>query len=331
MTPAYMPFTYLSEATARMLTSLVGPVVVYQPLQATLPAGLSDLASRKLIEIRTPMTQDDDRLRAALAEFTAWAHMNPGKSTPGPDFIGSRQGEIPFFEETAVNRIRADIKRYHAPQSQTVQQEAQFSARLFLAVAQENDAATDCLDNDLACYQTLEKGFLKSLADADDAGFSRQGLGGEIWREDPGIRLTEQRIRAWATLAMGDANQPEMLITTSSAVIDSLLEAGGGALNLEKRISLRLAVPPAGSPPLLAPLLTDLAARDTVSTADLGGFTAPAADAAAEPAFTATCFVIANQPPASFIRHLAPATAGPAEEKTSPGSPRHTLVVLIQS
>jgi hypothetical protein len=110
--PAYMPFAYLSEPTARILTALVGPVVVYQPLKANIPESLGALAMQGLVEIRTPITRDDDRLRAALSEFNEWARMNPGKSTPGAGFFSQRQGEIPFFEETAVNRIRSDINRY---------------------------------------------------------------------------------------------------------------------------------------------------------------------------------------------------------------------------
>jgi hypothetical protein len=37
MTPAYMPFTYLSESTARILNRLVGPMVIYQPSKKTFP------------------------------------------------------------------------------------------------------------------------------------------------------------------------------------------------------------------------------------------------------------------------------------------------------
>ena len=122
------------------------------------------------------MTQDDDRLRAALVEFMEWARMNPGKSTPGAGFFSARQGETPFFDETAINRIRSDIKRYHQSDhladSQT--DETEFSARLFLALAQENDLATDRLDHDLNQFKMLEKNFLEALKDADEVGFNRQ-------------------------------------------------------------------------------------------------------------------------------------------------------------
>ena len=334
MIPAYMPFTYIPESTARILTALVGPVVIYQPSKKNIPEGLSVLASQGLVEIRAPMTHDDDRLRAALAEFTDWARMNPGKSTPGAGFFSARQGEIPFFDETAINRIRSDFKRYHhsdhLADPQSDKSEAGFSARLFLALAQENDLATDRLDHDLNRFKALEKDFLESLKDADEAGFNRQVLGAGIRRDDPGAKLTGQRIRAWATLAAAAAELPQLLITTSRAVVDTLLETRGEAIGLEKLAGSRLSVPSAGTAPVLGRVLADLTAKETLSSADLLPFAALAADAAAEPAVTATVFVAANRTPATVIRQMAHATAAPLEENGKPKSVRHTLILLVE-
>ncbi|MBC2712385.1 MAG: hypothetical protein HGJ94_15795 [Desulfosarcina sp.] len=334
MTPAYMPFTYLSEPTARLLNALVGPVVLYQPLEKKIPESLSALASQGLVEIRTPMTRDDDRLQAALAEFTDWARMNPGRSTPGTGFFSARQGEIPFFDETAINRIRSDIKRYrqsdHLADHQSDETEVGFSARLFLAVAQENDMAADRLDHDLNRFKALEKDFLEVLKDADEAGFNRQTHGGTIWREDPGTKLTGQRIRAWAALAAADAKLPELLVTTSSAVIDTLLETSGEALRLEKLADMRLCVPSAGTTPVLGRVLADLAVQETLPSADLSAFASLAAELASEPAVTVTLFVAANRTPATVISRVAPATASPPEENGKPKSVRHTLIVLVE-
>jgi len=333
--PVYMPFTYLSESTARILTALVGPVVIYQPLKTNIHESLSALASQGLVAIRSPITRDDDRLRAALAEFTDWARMNPGKSTPGAGFFSQRQGEIPFFDETAIERIRSDIKRYHRSDPlvdhQTEKMEADFSARLFLALAQENDLATDRLDHDLNRFKALEKNFLNTLTDDDETGFNRQALGLEIWRDDPGAKLTGQRIRAWATLAAADDTIPELLITTSSAVIDTLLETHGDALRLERLAEIRLDVPSAGTAPVLDRVLADLAGRASLPSADLASFEKLATDAASETAVTATLFVAANQTPASVIRRIATATTSSPEEIGQPKSACHTVIVLVES
>lgn len=331
MTPAYMPFSYLSESTARILASLVGPVVIYQPLKKAIPQSLIALASQGLIRICTPMTRDDDRLRAALSEFTEWARVNPGKVTPGAQFFSQRQGEVPFFDDTTINRIRSEIKRYPLSDHQLESTETGFSARLFLALSQENDMATDHLDHDLRRFKSQEKEFLASMKDADEAEFERQTLGGTIWRDDQGTKHTGQRIRAWATLAAADSERPDLLITTSPAVIETLLETHGDALRLDRLADIRFAVPPAEPSPALGRVLADFVSRDTLPSADLSAFERLDAGAASGPLATITLFVAAGQTPARVLRRMAPATTAPAEEKQPPETVGHTLIVLVES
>ncbi len=330
MIPAYMPFTYISEAETRLLATLVGPLVIYQPLKTDIPESLSDLASQKLIEIRTPLTNGDDRLHAALVEFTEWARMNPGKSTAGAGFFSARQGEVPFFDDTAINRIRSEIRKYGSPDHPSAESEETFRARLFLAVAQENDLANDHLDLDLNRFKVLEKDFLETLKDADEAGFNRQANTGTIWREDPGATLTGQRIRAWAALAAADPKMPDLLITTSRAVMDTLSETGGEAGSLEKLTDIRLPVPPAGTVPMLGRVLADLAAQETPPSADLARFAALAAGTATTPVVTVSLLIAANRTPATVVRQMASATAVPHDEDKELKTFPHTLFVLVE-
>jgi hypothetical protein len=331
MTPAYMPFTYLSASTAHLLNALVGPVVIYQPLARGISGNLSALASQGLVEIRTPVTKDDDRLRAALAEFTQWARMNPGKSTAGAGFIGARQGQVPFYDETTINRIRSEIRRYQTPERGMDSDDAAFSARLFLAAAQENDLASDRLDHDLKQFEMLERGFLDSLTGADEAGFARKAPHMEIWPEDQGSKLTEQRIRAWAMLAAADEKQPQLLVTTSSAVMDALVETFDGPFTVERQAEIRLALPSPGAPEMLGAVLADLAVHENLSPADLAPFAALAARSPVRASVHITLFSVANQNPTSFIRQMVP-TPLPQQGQINPAeSVRNTLIVLIQS
>lgn len=335
MTPAYMPFTHLSESTAHILKALVGPVVIYQPSKTNIHESLKTMASQGLVEIRRPITRDDDRLRAALAEYTDWARMNPGKSTPGAGFFSQRQGEVPFFDETAINRIRSDIKRYEHSDSladhEAEKAEAEFSARLFLTLAQENDRVTDHLAHDLNQYKALEKNFLNTLTDDDETRFSRQALGAAVWREDPGAKLTGQRIRAWATLAAADATPPELLITTSPVVIDTLLETHGDTLGLDKLANMRLPVPLAGMAPILDKVLAELANQASLASADLASLEELATDTTAEKVVTATFFIAANQTPGLVIQRLAAATRFLPDEISPPEPVCHTVIVLVES
>ena len=77
-----------------------------------------------------------------------------------------------------------------------------------MAAAEQNDRTTVNLDQELKQFKSLEQGFLDSLVEGDEANFDRHGLGSQLWREDPGAKRTEQRIRSWATLAAADPELP---------------------------------------------------------------------------------------------------------------------------
>jgi hypothetical protein len=328
MTVAYIPFTHLSESTARQLFALVGPPVIYQPLKSRIPESLSALADRGLIDIRTPIDRDDARLRAALAEFTDWARLNPGRSTPGTDFVGALQGQVPFFDETAVSQIRSDIRRYPELGHPADGTDDDFSARLFLALAQDNDRVVDNLDNNLDRFSSLEKEFLEMVGDGDDAGFNRQSFLGASWREDPGARLTGQRIRAWARLAAADHEMPQTLITTSPTVVETLVEIHGQTSGLEKLTDIRLPAPPDAVEPLLRTPLGSLATADSPSMADLAAFNLPTVDASSQAAVTVTLYAAANLIPEAFIAQLGASRSAPLEPGAGQPAARHTLIVL---
>jgi hypothetical protein len=329
-TPAYMPFTHLAASNARILNALVGPVVIYQPIKKRVAENLGRLTADGMIELRAPLTQDDDRLCAALAELIDWGRMNPGRSTAGANIVRTAQPEIPFFDDTAVSRIRSELRRREAAAGPEPDRgEAQFNARLFLALAQENDLAGESLDQHLSHFQTLATAFLENLPEADGAAFNRQNRGSALWQQDPGARLTGQRMRAWATLAAADPTPPELLITTSSAVIDWLIEPPEDLISLEKLAEIRISLPPAGTAPLLLRALAALAARPTGSTEALADLTALTVDGAAEPTVCATVYRAADQSPATFLRRMARAAVVAPLPKCPPPAVRHTLIMGV--
>jgi hypothetical protein len=322
MKTAYFPFTYLSEPTARLLKALVGPVRVYQPIKTATPAELAEGASRGLIEVRTPITEDDDRLRAALAEFTEWARQNPGRSTAGADFLGARQGAVPFFDENAIQRIRSDFRKFSRSDQAEDTSDDLFSARLFLALAQENDQAVERMDRDLDRFKVMEKAFLEDLKDADAAGFNREAYGSTLWREDPGAKLTGQRLHAWAGLAGVDENPPEVLVTTSPAVIEYLLENAGDTAALAKLADVRLDVRKHSGDPILGCVLAGLLDGSLALDAD---FEKAGLPSAAEAGVRVHLYAALNQPRNIFFETMG-APSRPPESTRTDG---HPLVLLM--
>jgi hypothetical protein len=326
-TPAYMPFTHLAASSARTINALVGPVVIYQPIKKRVAENLVRLTANGMIELRAPLTRDDDRLCAALAELIDWGRMNPGRSAAGANIVRTAQPQIPFFDDTAVSRIRSELRRREAAAGpEPDRSEAQFNARLFLALAQENDLAGEGLDQHLSHFQTLTTAFLEHLPEADGAAFNRQNRWPALGQQDPGARLTGQRMRAWATLATADPTPPELLITTSSAVIDWLLEPPEDLLSLEKLAEIRISLPPAGTAPLLLRPLAALAAGSTEGLADLAAL---GVNGAAEPTVCATVYRVADQPPAAFLCRMARAAVVAPLPKCPSPAVRHTLIVGV--
>ena len=334
MIPVLMPFSYIAEPMARLLSELVGPLVVYQPLGADVPESLQRLDQEGLIALRSPMENDDDRLRAALAEFTEWARMNPGRATAGTGFVGARQGEVPHFDEDSIQAIRSQIRRHgeSAGADEVDPREASFSARLFLAVAQANDQTNDRLDNDLWQFQAMEKGFLDALGVDDDAAFGQRIMGAGMWQEDPGARQTEQRIRSWATLAAADADPlPDLFVSTSPAVIGSLVELYGERLSIGTLATIRYPLAGNGQTPRLAEVLGDLVGKTKLAAIDLDAFNKLAGTGGDEgAAVTLTLLEARGNAPAAVIDTLAiTAAPGPVSKGGMP-SPSKTLLLLVE-
>ena len=319
----------MTEPTARILSALVGPVVIYQPMKTQVADGLTALADEGLIEIRSPLAEDEPRLKSALNEFLQWAAQNPGHAGAGAGFVGAQQGKIPFFDESTINRIRSDIKSYQK-QPEPKDDEIAFSARLFLAVAEENDRTTSNLNNDLQEFKALEQGFLESLVDGDEADFKRQLLGGGVWQEDPGARQTGQRLRAWACLVGADDDPPDCLITTSTAVMDTLVEKIDPSIFVQQVGTFRCRPAKEGHP-LLVPLLTDLISRDA-SAEDIGNaFTQLDAEDTETERITVSAYMAADISLSHFIEQIGPVGNSSSEEHGGRSVGKHTLILLVEA
>lgn len=326
MTCAYMPFTYLSESIARVLHALFGTVTLYQPLKTNIPEDIKWLSEQGLIEIRTPIDQENERLHAALSEFTEWSRTNPGTSTAGSDFLLARQGEVPFFGETAINRIRSEIRHHGRADREQKMLELAFRSRLFLSVAQENDRTADSLGQDLARFDSMEKDFFSTLEGAEGTRFNRTFLGASSRQEDQGAKQTRQRIRSWATLAAAGP-LPEVWVATSPAVMDHLLEMDGEPLTIEKLIEIPLGDPLADVSAALIPTLDALARQETLIRQDFSSLEVLAAEPQSTAEVTLSLFAAMNRTPVEVLRHLAPHIAVAREETEKI---HHTLIAFVE-
>ncbi len=222
MVPVYFPHTYLSETTLAGLAACFRSVVLYQPTQRHLPARLHRWQQDGRVEIRIPVTTQEQEIDDKLKAFTHWGGMHAKSQL---DFYRYSGETVPFFSDTATANIRAEIKK-NAPASRP---DPLFTARLFLQFAQEFDRQNEEMHQELAALAKREHDLFSSLrgtlpletADASTSGKTEAQRGAEF--------MVPERMVAWAhlyrfDLAMQKGPRPSVFVTSQRAVIDWLGE-----------------------------------------------------------------------------------------------------------
>lgn len=217
MIPTFFPFTHMAEPTAAALSGLFRRVVLYRPSDDPLPEPLQRQADDGFLEIRTPVRGDERHLKAAVAEYEAWAERHG--SSPLAHFK-SRQGKVPFFEESSLSRIRAEIKRWSEAKPEEKKPDPVFAARLFLSVAQAFDRQEWEVNRSLTGLRDLEASLLKSIHGEQDAIRPATALPAE----DLGRHMPHQRIWAWSCLWSRDPAASPLWVTDSREIFDAILE-----------------------------------------------------------------------------------------------------------
>ena len=156
MTPIYFPHTYIPETVVKAVHSFFSPFTLCTPSPGLVPQAMREWQQNGLVEILVPSNGDEEKLSLLLKDFHNWATLHGDGHHSGFDYFRSRMGVEPFFDDTSVTQILADIKR--EPPNDVASSEARyFSARVFLSIAQEMDAETDALAVDMQRHHELEK------------------------------------------------------------------------------------------------------------------------------------------------------------------------------
>ncbi len=217
MIPIYFPFTCIPHAVAEGLNICFGRTVIYQPSLLKMSSEMHKLDEEKLIAVRRPVSGDESKLRGVVKAYRQWAENHQGSELA---FFKTQKDKAPFFEDTAVQQIRSDVRRRAAGEAEMPPPDYLFNARMFLSIAQAYDEQHMALDSDLADLQALEQEMLKNIRGSEDD--EDQEMAARLARshEDAGEYLTESRIRAWARLALHDPEAGGLYVTDSRAVLD---------------------------------------------------------------------------------------------------------------
>ena len=329
MKPIYFPFTYVSKTVAEALSACFERTVVYQPSRHPLGTDMRARVDQGRLEIRIPVEGDEEKMAAAAKNYRDWVALHQGGAL---DVLKTRRNVIPFFEDTAVTRLKADIQKHPREKQAENPQAALFNQRLFLHIAQEFDCQNDLLNQDLAVFDTLEQELVKTMQgeEGDPPGFMAAARRAVV--EDPGLYMPEERLTAWEHLRRLDPETMECFVTTSRAVWEYLSDLAPAV-----EAVIRFDAVPVGDSPAHAAWrqalqagLMRLKAADRPA-APRGFFEIPpiaaqAADGGRTVALTV--YIAAGQSPAQFFGRCLKTREDPIQDQVDPGS-AHTVLGLL--
>ncbi len=229
MNPIYFPFTYTIKPTVDALGVFFRKSTVYQPLKGMIPENMHKLAEKGMIDIRVPAGNNEDEVALAITDYTNWSGSFHGNKGVGVDFIKTRQGEVPFFNETSVSQLKADIKT----RSKNVKQEGKidpiFNAKLFLGIAQEFDQSDISMQGNLNQVDQMEQELFQNLRGENRSGEAAQRDTHSQYANDTRSYMIAERLNAWTRLLHHDVEHNEMelpgvYLTSSRTVFEFVLD-----------------------------------------------------------------------------------------------------------
>jgi hypothetical protein len=226
MQPIYFPFTTVSIPVFEALGACFTQVAVYQPSQLNIPADLNAWAEKGRLDVRTPVTGEEQKIATILKNYKAWANLHQGK---GLDVLKAIEHGIPFFDESAPSRIKADIKkRKHdatIPSEKNRQEtDALLAARIFLHIAQEFDMQSCAINQNLSVFEAMEQELMKNLQADIEIPDDRAAISPAFLKEDPGGYMLSKRLQAWCHLMTQDPKLSGVFVTSSRLALEQVID-----------------------------------------------------------------------------------------------------------
>jgi hypothetical protein len=222
--PIYFPFTYVPQWVAQTLAVCFRQFTVYQPSGRKLSSEMQPWIEANVMDVRVPVQTEDKALAKIGREFQAFAGLHEDNKNLKTAILWERQGAIPCFGEPAVSRIISDLKKSRQGASAEADFDPLFCAQVFLDFAQEFDRQSAELNRDLGVNDRLSRELLKEINAENEDSLPATPLEAEIRIEDPAEYMALDRLQAWSHLFMIDPVDPGLIVTSSQAVFNHLIE-----------------------------------------------------------------------------------------------------------
>jgi hypothetical protein len=188
-----------------------------------IPENMQKMANDGVLEIKIPIDEDGEKLDKISKDFRDWRSLTTGFES---SYLKTQKGRIPFFEDSAISRIKSKIKN----DSEHVTKEKpdhDLNARLFLLLSQQYDMQNHEIDQNLLLTQNMEQEIFNKLIDGK-ADLMGSGLEDPTIDKSPRVSpddsMIGERISSWTRLFMHDRDISGLYITHSKAIFEYLIE-----------------------------------------------------------------------------------------------------------
>ena len=231
MKPIYFPFTFMSEPVLREMNIFFPQTIIYQPSSTKIPLFIQKSADDGLLEIRAPFGGDETKFDGLVREYRQWLEYRQGSETTffkTRIFDGTGMETIPMYSENATSQIKHEIKKGHF-EDKPQKPDAEFTARLFLLIAQEFDIQQNEFNLDLERFQLMENDLFSNMRGENESPETSSSKTNKPVYTDLGSYNTGQRLSAWLKIFEGDPVPPDefgsvLFITSSNAVLEHMMD-----------------------------------------------------------------------------------------------------------
>jgi hypothetical protein len=229
MKPVYFPHTYVSQWVAQALAACFEQFIVYYPAGTKVPHQMQSWVDANVMEIRLPMQIDEQTIKRVVEDYRSFAMLHRNSQEIKTAAFLRQQEPVPFFNEMAVSRILAEVKKSIESETSDKDLDALFCAHVFLHFAQEFDRQRDELSQELGINEQLSQELIKNLRGPDEIDMVATGSAAEIKVDEPGEYMALDRLKAWVRLFMADPVDSGLFVTSSQSVFNHLIESRADA------------------------------------------------------------------------------------------------------
>jgi hypothetical protein len=224
MLPIYFPYTYISQQTAAGLANYFRQMTIYQASARQVPVDMQKLVDDGFLDIRAPMTADQKKLDDVLKNFQNWAAIHSHRQELKTAILQTGMDPIPFFDDSAVSQIVADIKSDLHQNKAPEAPDALFQARLFLEFAQKFDRQSQDTRKNLRTYEKKAKYLFEDIKGESKDQVLDTPAGFEITSGDPGEYMVFRRLDAWTHLFQADRVPCGVFISDNRTIVEHMIE-----------------------------------------------------------------------------------------------------------